>query len=158
LFFYQAAAKKVLPVPSAVGGGAAAFPNSSHRMAKSEPGYAMLYHQTNRAAADSILRSQSFRPGKEGFAGAGIYFCMNPEDTHGKAHEHGVVLEAKVLIGQSENISVSNPSMTREYLKSMKKDSVIILGMRTGVECVIYDHSQIKDIREFKETQRRSVP
>ncbi len=28
-------------------------------------------------------------------------------------------------------------------------DSVLILGMRTGLECVIYDHSQIKDIREY---------
>lgn len=40
-----------------------------------------LYHQTNAAAADSIVASQEFRLGSVGYAGAGIYFAVTPEDT-----------------------------------------------------------------------------
>ncbi len=132
---------------------AAAAPTTKNvqRMAQREPGYAMLYHQTDRAAADSILRSQMFRMGSTGFAGAGIYFAMNPDDTEGKALHKGVTLEAKVFIGQSLNISDSDKGLTLAKIKARGNyDSVLILGMRTGIECVIYDHAQIKDIREYK--------
>lgn len=46
-----------------------------------------LYHQTNSKAADSIVASQEFRLGSVGYAGAGIYFAVTPEDTDLKAHE-----------------------------------------------------------------------
>ncbi len=74
----------------------------TQRMDTPARGYAALYHQTDRAAADSILRSQTFRMGAKGFAGAGIYFATNPEDTQGKALHGGVILEAKVYTHRAE--------------------------------------------------------
>jgi len=47
-------------------------------------GTIILYHQTNRRAAHSIMR-HGFRPGRHGWCGGGIYFAISPWDTNKKA-------------------------------------------------------------------------
>merc|ERR1711990_78527 len=53
------------------------------------------YHQTSPDVGPEILRN-GFRPGTGGIAGAGIYFALAPEDTVGKAHHTGYMLQADV--------------------------------------------------------------
>eukprot|EP00730_Choanoeca_flexa_P002882 TRINITY_DN11217_c0_g3_i1.p1 TRINITY_DN11217_c0_g3~~TRINITY_DN11217_c0_g3_i1.p1 ORF type:complete len:212 (+),score=25.96 TRINITY_DN11217_c0_g3_i1:246-881(+) len=112
-------------------------------------GTTTLYHQTQPAAADAILKSGKFLRGSTGWFGGGIYFAQCIEDTHRKAHAHGVVLEADVYLGN--RYKLVNPH--RRYVFTFRQllesgyDSVHASGIRSGDEMVVYNFDQIKKVR-----------
>ena len=106
-----------------------------------------LYHQTDADAARSIKSSQSFRLGKDGLAGAGIYFAVSKSDTDHKAHKKGVILSADVRLGRVKKISSSGDgSITFESLQSEGYDSVEI-PRPGGTEFVVYSPDQVRQVR-----------
>jgi hypothetical protein len=62
-------------------------------------GVTTLYHQTNVAAAQSIVDSQKFRAGSQGCVGQGMYFAQRPEETYPKTTSTGPILAAEVRLG-----------------------------------------------------------
>ena len=105
-----------------------------------------LYHQTDEASAQSILSTQKMLRGSSGLAGGGIYFAESPSATEGKAHQHGVILRARVRVGRYLETSSPDSDMTYSRLRSMGYDSVKITGRRTGTEWVVYNHDQVERI------------
>jgi hypothetical protein len=53
-----------------------------HRRDIEKCGVTTLYHQTNAAAAQSIVQSQKFKAGSQGCVGQGMYFAQRPEETY----------------------------------------------------------------------------
>jgi hypothetical protein len=108
---------------------------------------ATLYHQTDVECAKSILDSQHFRKGEpSSIAGAGIYFATSPEDTNHKAHKKGVILQARVKLGNVKQIgSKGDKSITFESLSAEGYDSILI-PRSGGDEYVVYDYDQVDQI------------
>ena len=115
---------------------------------------AKVYHQTGETAAIAILKSQNMLRGSNGLVGGGIYFASAPPQTRGKAHDTGVMLKCTVQLGNPKNVdatkyrntNVSWPKFTHSSLKNDGFDSVMITGLDTGVEFVVYNSSQVRTI------------
>lgn len=105
-----------------------------------------LYHQTNPQAAEAIIASQVFFPGKVGILGGGIYFAASVSDTDRKAESKGVILVADVSLGRIATFTAHYPKLTLQELKKQGYDSSYIM-MNSGPEYVVYDTSQVKNIR-----------
>lgn len=117
------------------------------RRSRLHANYKILYHQTSPQAASAIMASQRMLRGSEGLAGGGIYFAESPRETFGKAHEHGVILSCKVLLGRVRTI----PSSGDRYvnfgsLLESGYDSVLI-PRPGGTEYVVYNSDQVPSIR-----------
>jgi hypothetical protein len=114
------------------------------------PGGTKLYHQTDAATANIILRTQHMKPGSSGLAGGGIYFATTPELTGHKAHRTGVILEATVALGRIHTLDANgDPNMTLQKLKALGFDSVCIARpVSSGQEYVVYDPEQVLRIVE----------
>ena len=114
------------------------------------PGGTKLYHQTDAATANIILRTQRMKPGSGGLAGGGIYFATTPELTGHKAHRTGVILEATVALGRIHTLDANgDPNMTLQKLKAKGFDSVCIARpVSSGQEYVVYDPEQVLRIVE----------
>ena len=105
-----------------------------------------LYHQTSRDVADTIVREQKMIRGSGGLAGGGIYFAESPSETMNKAHNHGAILKATVLLGSQKTISSSGDgSITFDSLLREGYDSVLI-PRHGGTEHVVYNYDQVRDI------------
>merc|ERR1719160_806504 len=104
-----------------------------------------LFHQTDKATAEIILRTQAMKPGKQGLAGGGIYFATTKELTSHKAHAHGVILKAYVSLGKILTLeSGGDNSMTLGKLQSQGFDSVCIARqVSSGHEYVVYDPERV---------------
>merc|ERR1712151_131877 len=104
-----------------------------------------LYHQTDAATAEIILRTQHMKPGKKGLAGGGIYFATTQELTGHKAISKGVILKAYVRLGRILTLdSDGDTRMTFEKLQSKGFDSVCIARkVSSGHEYVVYDPAQV---------------
>ena len=122
----------------------------SHPRGAAVLGGTKLYHETDRASADAILKTQRMKPGTSGLAGGGIYFTTAPEHTGHKAHKTGVILEATVALGKILTLDAAgDPSMTLQKLKAMGCDSVCIArSVSSGQEYVVYDPAQVLSIEE----------
>ena len=106
-----------------------------------------LYHQTDPAAANAILRSGKMMRGSAGLAGAGIYFATSKQDTNHKAHQRGAYLECRVQVGKVKTVSANgDPSITCRSLRREGYDSVLI-PRQNGHEYVVYDWAQVKSVR-----------
>jgi len=105
-----------------------------------------LYHQTSPAAAASIVASQTFFPGKTGYAGGGIYFARSPQATERKALSKGVMLAATVLLGNPKTIFDYDPNITFDSLQKEGYDSVFLI-LPSGEEYVVYSGDQVRNIR-----------
>jgi len=80
-------------------------------------------------------------------AGSGIYFAVTEADTNHKAHNQGVILRAKVYLGNVLEISSNGDStITFESLLARGYDSVRILRPG-GPEYVVYNEDQVTDIK-----------
>ena len=114
------------------------------------PGGTKLYHQTDAATANIILRTQHMKPGSGGLAGGGIYFATTPELTGHKAHRTGVILEVTVALGRIHTLDANgDPNMTLQKLKALGFDSVCIARpVSSGQEYVVYDPEQVLRIVE----------
>jgi len=108
-----------------------------------------LFHQTDRAAAQAIIREQRFSRGDAGLAGGGIYFAESASETQAKAKKHGTVLAADVSLGRIKHIHGGDSSITYSSLQSEGYDSVCILGRSSGKEYVVYNYGQVNNIREY---------
>ena len=105
-----------------------------------------LYHQTNSTAASAIVRSQTFRPGTAGIAGAGMYFAISKADTHHKAHSKGVILSCDVRLGNVKSIPAQGDlTVTFANLQRSGYDSVTI-PRPGGTEYVVYHPDQVRSI------------
>lgn len=105
-----------------------------------------LYHQTDPTAARAIVRSQTFRPGTGGIAGAGMYFAISKADTHHKAHSKGVILSCDVRLGNVKPIPAQGDrSVTFANLQGSGYDSVTI-PRPGGTEYVVYHPDQVRNI------------
>merc|ERR1711959_363079 len=104
-----------------------------------------LFHQTDKATADIILRTQEMKPGKQGLAGGGIYFATTKELTSHKAHAHGIILKAYVSLGKILTLEADGDTgMTLQKLKSKGYESVCIARkVSSGQEYVVYDPAQV---------------
>ena len=110
-----------------------------------------LYHQTDEESAQAILSTQSFRRGKRGIAGGGIYFATSAADTERKAKKHGVTLQCTVTLGKIKILPANgDPKLTAESLLNEGFDSVKILRER-GEEYVVYFSDQVRDIQRVIE-------
>jgi len=106
----------------------------------------ILYHQTSPQAAEAIIASQTFFPGKTGLLGGGIYFASSISDTDRKAETKGVILEAHVQLGKIKTFTAPNRNVTFETLLAEGYDSSYIM-MNSGPEYVVYDSDQVSNIR-----------
>ena len=106
-----------------------------------------LYHQTDAAAADSIVRGQQFHRGSGGSLGGGIYFAASPSATDAKAHSHGVVLEATVRLGCIKEVHHIDNNLTFDSLNRAGFDSVHADMFSTGDEWVVYNWDQATQIK-----------
>lgn len=104
-----------------------------------------LYHQTDAATAEIILRTQELKPGSKGLAGGGIYFATTEELTGHKAHAHGVILRAYVRLGKILTLDANGDTrMSGDKLKRQGYDSVnIARKVSSGHEYVVYDPAQV---------------
>ncbi len=109
----------------------------------------MLYHETDEAAASSILASQTFRCGRKGIVGPGVYFALNAEDTGHKAEHHGKKLKASVRLGK---VLIIEHGQERGWnamkVRAQGYDSVQI-NRRGGVEFCVYDPERITKVERY---------
>lgn len=105
-----------------------------------------LYHQTSPEAAESIIASQTFRLGKQGMVGGGIYFAASVTDTDRKAETKGVILEAQVWLGKTKTITRPDYTMNLDRLTREGYNSVFIMT-NSGPEYVVYDARQVRNVR-----------
>jgi len=87
--------------------------------------------------------------GSDGLCGGGIYFAGSASETEAKAHQKGVVLKAEVNLGRTKHVHGSCPDATHSRLKAEGYDSVTLHGRASGTEYVVYNHSQVRNIRRF---------
>jgi len=139
------------------GSGKAGKEHGSDKAGK-EPGSAKagkvltLYHQTSPEIAKLILNS-SFKPGRRGWCGGGIYFATDPEATEGKAigtDSHlGFIIEAKVDVGRVLEMSstcdlkMSGPKLWAQHYDSIRFDP------GDGDEYVLYNSSRIVSMKAY---------
>jgi len=109
----------------------------------------LLYHQTSEQNASEILRTGRMFRGKDGLAGGGIYFAATPRETHAKAHQKGVILEAQVQLGNVRQVQDQLPGATFRGLQNEGFDSVCILKRQSGHEYVVYNFDQVAHIERF---------
>jgi len=121
-----------------------AAPNKQEKSFAKKFGTA-LFHQTDSATAEIILRTQEMKPGRQGLAGGGIYFATTKELTSHKAHAHGTILKAYVSLGKILTLeSGGDNSMTLGKLQSQGFDSVCIARqVSSGHEYVVYDPERV---------------
>ena len=124
-------------------------PSSGDRGSRLRANVRVLYHQTDRSCAISIMASGCFRPGdSSAMAGSGIYFAISRSDTDRKAHRRGVYLQATVQLGNVLRISSSGDrSLNLYYLLENGYDSVLI-PRPGGDEYVVYSADQVSRISE----------
>jgi hypothetical protein len=79
-----------------------------HRRDIERCGVTILYHQTNIAAAQSIVKSQKFKAGAQGCVGQGMYFAQRPEETYPKTTSTGPILAAEVRLGNRFPVSLAD--------------------------------------------------
>ncbi|KAI9362573.1 hypothetical protein DFJ73DRAFT_812909 [Zopfochytrium polystomum] len=107
-----------------------------------------LYHQTDKRAARLILASRKFKPGRDGIAGGGIYFADSPQATYRKAHSRGVILRARVNLG---NVGVLHKDLNlykTNYNDVIAQgfDAVVLEGLPSGTEYIVFDPDQIEHV------------
>jgi hypothetical protein len=106
----------------------------------------VLYHQTSAESWAKISASRRMEVGRGGLAGAGIYFAETASDTQHKALSKGVIITARVRLGNNLRLPWSgDPSVTLKGLLIQGYDSVSI--PRTGTEWVVYCYDQVEIIK-----------
>ena len=124
-----------------------------------------VYHETDETAAIVILQTQRMLRGSSGLVGGGIYFTAAPPQTQGKAHSKGVMLKCSVRLGTSKPVdatlyrftNVAWPKFTHTSLIRDGFDSVMITGLDTGVEFVVYNCEQVKVIEWHSQTNGKDI-
>mmetsp|Transcript_11330 Transcript_11330/g.30917 ORF Transcript_11330/g.30917 Transcript_11330/m.30917 type:complete len:235 (-) Transcript_11330:12-716(-) len=118
-----------------------------------------LYHMTSPARGRSILRS-TFRPGRAGYCGGGIYFARTPRATYTKTATQGFIIEARVDIGRVKHLAekhcTSGPRAPKildnrrvaDHLRHWHADS-IIFNPGDGDEVVIADSHRVISMRHW---------
>jgi len=129
-------------------------PNSNGPATSYNGGVQTLYHQTSPSACHSILKS-TFRIGKGGWCGSGIYFAASPQDTRTKAiaasSGSGCMLEVKVNVGKVKKYPCCKHchGYTDQSLKKEGYDSVQF-NPGDGEETIVYNSNRIVSIREIQ--------
>lgn len=107
----------------------------------------VLYHQTSPTIAQKILSTGEFLRGSNGIVGGGIYFAETAQATNLKAQQQGQILKAEILVG---NVKVEQYSSLTTYtftqLAKLGYDTVKVTGRSTGIEYIIYNYDQVKQI------------
>jgi hypothetical protein len=86
----------------------------------------ILYHATNRAAADAIMRDQRLKAGTRGKLGPTIYFADTPDSARFKSQNgNDVVLAVEVEVGNTLDVT-SEGRFTYEQLQMMGYNSVCL--------------------------------
>lgn len=128
-----------------------------------------LIHQTDKAAAEAIVKSQKMIPGTGGLYGGGIYFANTIEACDGKALRKGVYLIADVYLGRTkafEKKEVVKKPLNPQKILSDGYHSVVGIKMATGREFVVYDPERVKNIKymygtpidaKFRQKRKRYV-
>ena len=108
-----------------------------------------LFHCTSTSNAASI-KSRGFHCGSSGLAGGGIYFATSVDDASRKAHDHGVVLECEVDLGNVMHLQYSgDSSLTLYSVRSRGYDSVCI--PRNGTEYCVYEPRRVRVLGEHRD-------
>lgn len=115
-----------------------------------ESNWRILYHQTDRNAAEQILTSQKFRRGITGALGGGIYFAESAEATNLKAKSRGVVLEALVFLGNIKTIHRRTDTICFRDLVKENYDSVCGDFFHSGNEYIVYNYDQVREIKRVR--------
>ncbi|KAJ3093198.1 hypothetical protein HK100_006750 [Physocladia obscura] len=114
--------------------------------------YVYLYHQTSPEAARAIVRSQKMTRGSAGIVGGGIYFADSPAATERKAHSHGVILKARVWMGRMAVmfVGLNHHSVTYTELENNGFDSIVLQGLASGPEYIVYNYENVDNISVCK--------
>ena len=128
-------------------GGGCVDEENSDRQSRLDSNVRYLFHQTDPDTAAKIISSQKFLRGGDGcLAGSGIYFAVSPSDTNHKARNRGVILKARVRLGNVRMISANGESdITFTSLINQGYDSVLI-PRQGGDEFVVYNYDQVSNI------------
>eukprot|EP01084_Bolivina_argentea_P268207 455484_1 len=114
-----------------------------------------LYHVTDEKSAESIFKQNKMKCGSKGMFGGGIYFAETPKNAHYKALRTGVLITAKVFVGNEYNAKDGSAgSFDFKSLQQLKFDSVYAPnGSGSGAaERVVYNSDQVYLIK--KETYK----
>jgi hypothetical protein len=108
-----------------------------------------LFLVTSHEAANSIVRTQRIYRSKTGSVGGGIYFARSRHEAALKGHHHGQCLSADVELGRMLEVSINHLNKyTYAELKKFGYDSVHLTGASGGEEFVVYNYSQVKNIKK----------
>ena len=118
----------------------------------------ILYHQTSPAIAKKIIDEQKMIRGTKGLAGGGIYFADKPELTNKLTHHPGDIIKANVSLGKIMVVHIDEypkkrnelESMTYTQLKNKGFNSVCLSRNDRGLEIIVYDWDQVKNITYYK--------
>jgi len=105
-----------------------------------------LFHATTKSAADSIMKSKVFRPGKGGMFGAAMYFADNKKAAmHKAAHGVQAIITANVKMGKALVVEGPKYDLTAEQIKELGCDTVFGRSSPSADwEYVVYDPSRIE--------------
>lgn len=111
-----------------------------------------LYHQTNFISAYIICKNQKMIRGKSGWAGGGIYFAATDVETNKKAQQRGVILQARVRLGNELHVSGNESNLKKTHFTQLEKDGYdsVRIDSKSGYEYVVYNHDQVSNIKVFK--------
>eukprot|EP01084_Bolivina_argentea_P268206 455483_1 len=113
-----------------------------------------LYHVTDEKSAESIFKQNKMKCSK-GMFGGGIYFAESPKDAHYKALRTGVLITAKVFVGNEYNAKDGSAGyFDFKSLQELGFDSLYVPnGSGSGsVQRVVYNSDQVYLIK--KETYK----
>eukprot|EP01084_Bolivina_argentea_P082087 148650_1 len=130
--------------------------NNSNRQQRLNNGSnKVLYHQTNKESAYSILSSRKFKCGPGGLAASGIYFATTRDHTHHKSRNQGVIIECRVKLGNIKTVNKNgNQNVSYSSLTQSGYDSVCI-PRDNGYEYVVYNTDQITIISNGSSTNQQ---
>ena len=121
-----------------------------------------VIHATTFEAAKNILKERSFRPGKKGMFGAGIYFSANKKIARHKCtlkkYIVAAYVESVVDFGNSLILDSPNNKITLDYIKKYNCDSV--MGRRkegTDWEFVVYEPNRTNPEKMLRLKQRKNT-
>eukprot|EP01084_Bolivina_argentea_P256733 432349_1 len=112
-----------------------------------------LYHVTDEKCAESIFTENMMKCGSKGMFGGGIYFAESAYDAHHKAKRSGVLITAKVFVGNEYTVKNQfDGFFDFPTLQQLGFDSVYAPnGAGSGaVERVVYSSDQVQLLTKQK--------
>mmetsp|Transcript_15431 Transcript_15431/g.34010 ORF Transcript_15431/g.34010 Transcript_15431/m.34010 type:complete len:149 (+) Transcript_15431:49-495(+) len=103
----------------------------------------MLYHITS--SGEEIKLAEHMVRGAGGIVGPGMYFADTAVACKAKAKSKGWLIKARVFLGKSKAMSTAEAQKyTFTELQTEGYDSLVLSGLSSGVEYIVYNKDQVE--------------